>query len=48
MGYLVCARLHEGWARRSARYVVPTGGMRRQSVEPINEAQHVRHEYVGN
>src|SRR5262245_18937279 len=48
MRHLVCVRLHEGWARRGPRYVVTTGWMLRQSVEPIDEAQHVRHEYVGN
>src|SRR3546814_1689223 len=47
MRHLVCVCLHEGRSGRGARDIVTTGGMSRQPVEPIDEAQHIRHEYVG-
>src|SRR5262249_42165633 len=48
MRHLVCVCLREGRASRGARGVVTTGGMSFQPVEPIDEAQHIRHEYVGD
>ena len=39
--------LGEGRAGRGARDIVTTGGVSRQPLEAINEAQHIRHEYVG-
>jgi len=48
MRHLVCVCLHEGRAGRGARDIVTTGGMSRQPVEPIDKAQHIRHEYIGD
>ena len=48
MRHLVRVCLHEGRAGRGARDVVTTGGMSRQPIEPIDKAQHIRHEYVGD
>ena len=48
MRHLVCVRLHEGRASRSARDIVTTGRVSRQPVEPVDKAQHIRHEYVGD
>src|SRR5258708_23887311 len=48
MRHLVCVRLQEGRAGRGARDIITTGGMSRQPVEPIDKAQHIRHEYVGD
>lgn len=48
MRHLVCIRLHEGRASRGARDIVTTGRVSRQTVEPIDKAQHIRHEYVGD
>jgi hypothetical protein len=46
MRHLVCVCLHEGRARRGARDIITTGGMSRQPAEPIDKAQHIRHEVV--
>jgi len=48
MRHLVCVCLHEGRAGRGAGDIVTAGGMSRQPVEPIDKAQHIRHEYVGD
>jgi hypothetical protein len=48
MRHLVCVCLQEGRAGRGARDVVTTGGKSRQTVETIDKAQHIRHEYVGD
>src|SRR6185369_2910806 len=48
MRHLIRMSLHEGWARRGARDIAATSGIARQPVEPIDEAQHVRHEDVSD
>jgi hypothetical protein len=47
MRHLDCARLHEGRAGRGARDVVAAGGMIREAVEAIDEAQHISRYAVG-
>ena len=48
MCHLVRVCLREGRAGDSARDITTARGMSRQPVEPIDEAQHIRHEYVGD
>lgn len=48
MGDLVGMRLCEGWAGRGARDIIAAGGIFRQPVEPVDEAQHIGHEDIGN
>jgi hypothetical protein len=42
MRHLVCARLHES-RRCGGRDIVTAGGVFCQSVEPVDEPQHMRH-----
>ena len=46
--HLVGVGLHEGRPGRGAGDVVAAGGIVRQPVEPIDEAQHIRHQDVGD
>src|SRR5262245_54637199 len=48
MRHLVCMGLHEARAGRGARNIVTTGGMPREPLEPIDKAQHIRHENIGD
>lgn len=48
MGHLVCVSLYEGRAGRGARNIASTGRVLCQPIESIDEAQHIRHEYVGD
>jgi hypothetical protein len=48
MCHLVCMCLNEGRAGDGARDVGTAGRMSRQPVEPVNKAEHIRHEYVGD
>jgi hypothetical protein len=48
VGHLVRVGLYKGWAGHSARDIAATGGIGRQSVEPVHKAQHIGHEDVGD
>src|SRR3981081_1174765 len=47
MRQLVCVCLDEGWAGRGARDVGAASREFCEPIEPIDEAQHIRHENVG-
>src|SRR3954447_1967300 len=46
MRHLVCVCLHEGRASCGARDINTAGWICCQPVEPVDKAQHIRHEYV--
>lgn len=48
MRHLVSVCLHERRTDGRAGDIATTGGLPGQPLEPIDEAQHVRHEYVGD
>ena len=48
MRHLVGVGLGEGWPGRGVRDVAAAGGIVRQPVEPVHQAQYVGHEDVGH
>src|SRR3546814_1204173 len=48
MRHLVCVCVYEGRADRGVHSIGTTGRISRQLVEPIDKAQHIRHEDVSD
>src|SRR3546814_13692267 len=48
MRHLVCVGVYEGRADRGVHSIGTTGRISRQLVEPIDKAQHIRHEDVSD
>ena len=46
--HLIRACFHEGRAGQSARNIITAGGIIRKPVETIDDAQHIRHENIGD
>jgi hypothetical protein len=48
MRHLISVCLRKRWAGQGARDIVAAGGKCCQSIEAIDQPQHIRHEDVGN